>query len=100
MDALLRQREREGLTFAGLSARSGVPAATLSWWNQRLKRESPNRFAEVVVVDQDSASESTVAESEARGHVRIEVAGLVIAVSEGFSNDCLGQVLDVVRSRC
>ena len=39
MEALLARRERRGLTFAQLSAASGVPVTTLSWWSSRLRRE-------------------------------------------------------------
>ena len=37
MVALLALRDCEGLTFRELSARCGVPAATLNWWSWRLR---------------------------------------------------------------
>lgn len=37
---LLREREREGLTIAELSRRSGEPVGTLASWMARLRREA------------------------------------------------------------
>jgi len=39
-EKLLEQREREGLTFSELSARSGVPLGTLQRWGRQLRREA------------------------------------------------------------
>jgi len=40
MERLLDLREREGRTLRELSERTGIPAGTLGWWSQRLRRES------------------------------------------------------------
>ena len=40
MERLLHRRERQGLTYRELSEDSGIPIPTLSWWSQKLKRES------------------------------------------------------------
>jgi hypothetical protein len=50
MEALLARRERRGLSYAELSAASGVPVTTLSWWASRLRREreAAAGFVEVV----------------------------------------------------
>ena len=37
----LRLREREGLTYVQLSARSGIPANTLAHWAWKLRRQVP-----------------------------------------------------------
>ena len=39
MEALLEERDREGLTYRALAERSGVPANTLAAWSYRLRRE-------------------------------------------------------------
>lgn len=56
MRELLALREREGWTVRELSAASGVPPGTLSWWSAEIRRrdaaraaEAPLDFVEVVV---------------------------------------------------
>lgn len=59
----LALREREGLTYAQLAARSGVNAGTLAHWAWRLRRESEPRsndaFVELVPLEGDGATPST-----------------------------------------
>jgi transcriptional regulator with XRE-family HTH domain len=43
---LLGERERQGLTLAELSRRSGVPVGTLASWMARLRREAQAGCAE------------------------------------------------------
>ena len=40
MEALLRERKKRGLTYKALSAESGIPLPTLTWWAQRFRKES------------------------------------------------------------
>ena len=54
-ERLLADREREGLSLAELSRRSGVPEGTLQRWNRRLRSERglvPQPFVEVVAVEE------------------------------------------------
>jgi transcriptional regulator with XRE-family HTH domain len=62
MEALLLRRERRGLTFAQLSAASGVPVTTLSWWSSRLRREraAGEGFVELAPADTAPATDSRV----------------------------------------
>ena len=46
-EQLLAERDREGLTWTALSARSGVPISTLQRWSRRLREESRPAFIEV-----------------------------------------------------
>ena len=50
----LRVREREGLSFAEISRRSGIPVGTLANWSQRLRRddgrEAATGFVEAVAI--------------------------------------------------
>jgi transposase-like protein len=45
----LALREREGLTYPQLSARSGINASTLAHWAWRLRREGERRSDEAFV---------------------------------------------------
>jgi len=47
-EALLAERERDGLTFAELARRSGVPESTLQRWARRLQREHSAQTAPFV----------------------------------------------------
>ena len=44
----LKLRDREGLTYRDLSARSGIPANTLAHWAWRLRREGKQGRSERV----------------------------------------------------
>jgi hypothetical protein len=62
MEALLLRRERRGLTFAELSASSGIPVPTLSWWCSRLRREraAGEGFVEVAPATESDAGDARV----------------------------------------
>jgi hypothetical protein len=62
MEALLLRRERRGLTFAELSAASGIPVPTLSWWCSRLRREraAGEGFVEVVPATERDAGDARI----------------------------------------
>ena len=97
MEALLARRERQGLTFAQLSSRSGVPAPTLSWWSSRLRRESPERtshggFVELVASDAEPSSAA-----------RVEIvlrSGRQLVVREGITAATLSRLMTVLESAC
>jgi transcriptional regulator with XRE-family HTH domain len=62
MESLLARREARGLTYAELSASSGVPVTTLSWWASRLRREraAGSGFVELAAATDASAAEARV----------------------------------------
>ena len=91
MSRLLARREREELTYAELSERCGIPAATLWWWNAKLRRESGPGFTELAVVDE---------EAPAGSGIRIIAGGLVVEVGDDFNAELLARVVDVLRLRC
>lgn len=47
----LALREREGLTYLQLSARSGIPANTLAHWAWKLRKEAAEPAADVEFVE-------------------------------------------------
>ena len=56
MEALLARRERQGLSWADLSRRSGLPVWKLRWWSKRLSPKLPVRkprrsFVAVQIID-------------------------------------------------
>jgi len=64
MRRLVRRREREGLSYATLSAMSGIPAGTLAWWAHRLRsttaarsreRRGGSEFVEVIPAERGAA---------------------------------------------
>jgi transcriptional regulator with XRE-family HTH domain len=74
----LALREREGLTYAQLAARSGLNAATLAHWSWRLRRESRRRsndtFVELVpAADGVTTSSRSQVVVELRGERRLVV---------------------------
>lgn len=95
MRRLLARREREGLTLAELSGRSGVPAGTLGWWASRLRRETPTGFIELV---------ERVAPPEVSGSAgRIELLlrdGLRVLVPGGADADEVQRLVRALESRC
>lgn len=99
--ALLLQRDREGLTYAELSERSGLAASTLSWWNWRLRREptaAAAGFAELMVVEADGA-EVEPAGVERHAGLRVTVGDAMIEVDAGFDARTLERLVSVLR-RC
>jgi transcriptional regulator with XRE-family HTH domain len=70
MEALLARREARGLTYAELSASSGVPATTLSWWSSRLRRERGAGFVELAPASADGAPDARVEVSLRSGRKR------------------------------
>jgi len=96
MAALFARRQRRGLTWAELSAESGVPKSTLHWWHRRLWTEevepvASSRFVRVEVV-KDATPASPVEVVLRSGH-RVRVAA-------GFDPEHLRQVILVLESGC
>lgn len=88
MEALLARRERRGLTYEELSAASGVPVTTLSWWASRLRREreAGGGFVEVV----------PGAEGDAASDARVEIAlrsGRQLVVREAIASATLSALV-------
>jgi transcriptional regulator with XRE-family HTH domain len=82
MRRLLARRDREGLTFAELAGRSGIPVGTLAWWSSRLRSEREDREAGFVEL---KAPAEAAAPSE--GSDRLEVvlgSGRRVLVPAGF----------------
>ena len=82
MEGLLARRERRGLTFAQLSASSGVPVATLSWWSSRLRRERESEpdFVEVVPAAEGESTEAQVEIALVSGRQLVVREGIAPAV--------------------
>lgn len=94
MRSLLRRRERRGLTWAELSAESGVPRSTLHWWDRRLREEEQEgpRFVRLDIT-QDATAGGHPIEVVAR-------SGHRILVPSGFDPRSLRQVLEVLDAGC
>lgn len=97
MRSLLGKRERRGLTWAELSAESGVPRSTLHWWDRRLRDEEQDEGPRFVRLDiAQDVTPSVVGEP-------IEVvarSGHRVLVRVGFDSDSLRQVLEVLDAGC
>lgn len=95
--ALLARRDRDGLSLAALSAETGIPVGTLSWWSWKLRQESPPRSGFVEV----SLTEDGVCEFDDAVHLVVETArGTRILLPVGVHPSVLRAVLDVVEDRC
>lgn len=78
----LALREREGLTYAQLAARSGINASTLGHWAWRLRREierrSDDAFVELVpTADKVATSSRSQVVVELRGERRLVVDAMI-----------------------
>lgn len=95
MRRLLARREREGLTLAELSLRTGVPTGTLGWWASRLRRDRPAGFVELV---------ERPAPAEAKAPAgRIELVlrdGLRVLVPGGVDAAEVQRLVRALESRC
>lgn len=98
MRRLLVRREREGLTLAELSRRTGIPAGTLGWWSSRLRREASRAPAGFVEL-------KPRAETPVRGDRdgKLEVVldgGRRLLVPPGFDSGELQRLVRVLESGC
>jgi hypothetical protein len=74
----LELRDREGLTYAQLSARCGIPVNTLTHWAWRLRKEGAAaveqpEFVELVPKPRTAASASPHLVVELRNDLRVHV---------------------------
>jgi transcriptional regulator with XRE-family HTH domain len=97
MQSLLRRRERRGLTWAELSAESGVPRSTLHWWHRRLRSEDPDEGSRFVRLD--IAHEVIPADAGEPIEV-VARSGHHVLVRSGFDPHSLRQVLEVLDAGC
>lgn len=100
MARLIALRARQGLTWAELSERSGVPVRTLLSWRRRLEgearaaAESPDPFVELTI-DRGPAS-------QAGGPFAFEIGlgSVSIRIAPGFDPCELQRVLEALGIRC
>lgn len=77
----LRVREREGVSFAEIARRSGIPVGTLASWAHRLRQPAPEQaqgFVEVVTSGAPGGRpfhDADVITLRARSGARIELRG-------------------------
>lgn len=97
MRALLRRRERQGLTWAELSQVSGVPRSTLHWWQRRLRDEEDEVGPHFVRVD------DVTRDGDAGAREPIEVllrSGHRLLVRRGFDPDDLRRLVVLLDAGC
>lgn len=93
MAALLARREREGVSLRRLSADSGIPFGTLSWWSWRLRQLAASErggrgFVEVVAAD-----------GQVEGEVVVRLDnGLAVEARAGTDARWLREVVAALRS--
>ncbi|MFQ5506898.1 MAG: hypothetical protein ACE5F1_19170 [Planctomycetota bacterium] len=95
MRSLLRRRERRGLTWAELSAESGVPRSTLHFWARRLRSEDqpPDpAFVRLAIAEAPPARSDPI---EVVSH-----SGQRVLLRPGFDPDTLRRVLEVLDAGC
>ena len=93
IESYLALREREGLSFAELSRRTGVRATTLTWWSWRLRKEGRSQFVEAEMERGVASSSSAGIEIETR-------SGLRVVLAREFDEDTLRRLLAVVSQQC
>ena len=97
MRALIRRRERQGLTWDELAEQSGIPKSTLYWWKRSLEPGNPpggdssRGFAEVEVRETETEGSGSVEVIVAHSNHRVRVA-------LGFCPDHLLRVLQALSS--
>ena len=95
MRALVRRRERRGLTWDELADESGIPTSTLQWWKRRLNEEaaagSAEGFVELDVVETDSDGEPGL-------EVVLAPSGHCVRIRPGFSPELLHKVVQALLS--
>lgn len=91
---LLAIREREGLTYAELGDRTGVAAATLSWWACPFRREQASgSLLEVEIAESESLLDDS--------GVSVQFGnGLTVRLDRTFDAYTLRQVVETLADPC
>jgi len=97
MRAALARREREGLSWAGLSEVTGIPVSTLRWWQRKVDATDEDHtgsgFVELLV-GSDGAGAST------DGYFELVLeSGTLIRVPQQFDPGSLAELLALLGSR-
>jgi hypothetical protein len=93
---LLAMRDREGLTYAELAARTGLAPTTLSWWAWRLRSEEPATcsFVEIEITEPES-------QTHADSGVSVRISdGVELRIDRAFDADTLRRVVTTLSSSC
>jgi transcriptional regulator with XRE-family HTH domain len=100
MERWLRVREREGLSFAEVAQRSGIPVGTLANWAGRLRRSATDvateGFVELVAAGDSSGAETAgidVVTLRSASGARIELRGR-------FAEQMVARLLEQMGSWC
>jgi hypothetical protein len=89
MQALFARKDSEALTYPELSAESGIPVSTLTYWRKRLREENePEVFQELVLEENDVDDHPSLEVIGPRGHR--------VLVRHGFDAESLRQVLNLL----
>jgi transcriptional regulator with XRE-family HTH domain len=91
--SILALRDREGLSYAELSRRTGIQKSTLAWWGWRGRREQRKRTAFVEVGEQVADAGSVGVEIEMANGVRLRLA-------RDFDTETLLRALRALRESC
>lgn len=94
---LFAERERDGLSIAELSRRTGITRKTLHRWEQKLSEPSPEgagpMFTEAVIGD--------VARDQTTGAVSIQIGRATVTIPDtGVRSSVLETIVEVLSARC
>ena len=94
----LARREAQGWTFEELARRTRIPAGTLSYWSQKIRREADefqDGFVQLVARKDRSEADSTSDASRGTSTVRIEhPAGAVIEFTGAAADVAADRLLE------
>jgi hypothetical protein len=100
IERLLTERATKGTSLAALSARSGIPTGTLSYWSWRLRRElrthasATSSFVELV-----AAPSHGERPADRDGMLEVELhGGCLIRVGAGFDPEHLRRVIAALET--
>ena len=91
---LLALRERDGLSLAELSRRSGIKTDTLRRWERRLATEDTPTFIEVEFDPSEEPRERV------DSSLRITIGVATIEVGASIDRDALRTAVDALLERC